>query len=132
MAFRVEGHALWTSQATEKSRHVALRSDLVDAIEARGGRPGHEQVSMGTESQMVSRDTGFESCENKNLTVGTDLENCAAAVADIKIFRAIEGNAGSNTHSLGVGGHGSVRSDPIHCPVKARRNVHLTTTVKSD
>src|SRR5580700_4194296 len=132
MAFHVEGNALRSSQATEKSRHVALRSDLVDAIKARGSRPGHEQVSMGTESQMVSGNAGLESCENKDLTVGTNLEDCAAAVADIKIFRAVEGNAGCNAHPLGVGGHSPVRSDPIDRPIKARRNVHLTSPVKGD
>ena len=41
----------------------------------------------------------------------------------IKIFRTIEGNAGSNDHPLWqpVGGHGPVRSDPIH-PVPSNRD----------
>src|SRR4029077_19692347 len=96
IAFRIEGHALGTSQTTEKSRHVALRCDLVNAIKTRSGRPGHEQVAMGAKSQMVCGNAWFESCEDEDLAVGANLENGAAAVADVKIVRAVEGNTCRN------------------------------------
>src|ERR1700730_2927089 len=87
---------------------------------------------MGTESQMISGDTWLKSSEDKDLTVGADLKNGPAAVADIKILRAVKGNAGSDAHTLGIGRHGPIRSDAVYGSIKARGNVHLTAWIESD
>src|SRR5271167_3400819 len=49
LTFRVERDALRPAQTAEKSRHVALRRDFVDAIETGSGWPGYEQISVRTE-----------------------------------------------------------------------------------
>ena len=87
---------------------------------------------MGAERQVISGDAWLESREDEDLAVGTDLENGSAAVADIKILPAVEGNPGRDTHAFGIGGHGPVRRDPVYGSIKARRNVHLSGTVKGN
>ncbi len=106
--------------------------NLVHGIETRGRGPGHEQVAVRTEGQVIGRDAGLDRGEDKNLTVFADLENRAAAIAYIKILGGIEGDPRRNSHALGVGGHGSVRRDPVHRAVEARGYVHLPGAVEGD
>src|SRR5580692_5734025 len=87
---------------------------------------------MRAKSQVISGNAGLQSGEDENLTVRTDLENGAAAVADIKILRAVEGHTRGNAHALGIGRHGSVRSDTVNRPIVTRGNVHLSSPVKGD
>src|SRR5579863_8512755 len=101
IAIHVESDALWAPQAAEERRHVALGSDLVNAIKTGGGRSGDEQVSTGAESQVVGGNAWLECGEDKDLAIRPDLENCTAAVADVKIFGAVESDSGCYAHALG-------------------------------
>src|SRR5208282_2999796 len=117
IAFDIESNALGPSQPAEKSRHAALRRDLVNAIKTGRGRSGHEQISLRAESQVVRGNAWLESCEYEDLAVGADLENSSATVSDIKILRAVEGNAGRDAHALGIRGHGAVGSNAVDVPI---------------
>src|SRR5712691_9566696 len=128
----VERETLRASQAAEKVGDGAVRVDAVDRIEARRGRPGHEEIPTGIERKVISRDARFERGENEGLPIARNLEDGSAAVADVKILRAVKSDPGRNPHALGVGRHGAVRSHTVDRPIVARGNVHLTLAVEGD
>src|SRR5271154_2654419 len=53
VASRVESHALRASEAAIKRVYRPLRIDSMYAVKARSGGPGHKQISVRTEDQMV-------------------------------------------------------------------------------
>ena len=61
--------------------------------------------------------------EDEDLAVASDLEDGSAAVADIEIAFAIEGDAGGDSHAFGVRGHRAVLGDAIDGAVVARGDV---------
>src|SRR5580698_2028103 len=69
IACGVKSQPLRTSQAAEERVHGPLRINLVDAIKARRGRPGHKQVALRTERKMVSRHTRLQSRKYKHLLI---------------------------------------------------------------
>src|SRR4029077_8579282 len=83
----IKRQSLWASEAAEKRRNAAVGIDLVHGIKAGGRGAVNKQVSVGTTCQVVSEHAGLDGGENKNLPVFANLENRAAAVADVKIFR---------------------------------------------
>src|SRR5260370_5814347 len=100
VAVDIKRQALRASQTAVKSRNAAMRVDLVHGIETRSRGTRDKQVSARPECQMVSGYAGFERGENKNLAIFADLENCPAAIADIKIFVGIKRDPGRNPHAL--------------------------------
>ena len=46
--------------------------------------------------------------EDEDLAVAPDLEDGSAAVADVEIALAVEGDAGGDSHAFGVRGHRAV------------------------
>ena len=109
----------------------SVRVDFVDAVEACAGR-GDEHIAVGSEGDVVRGNTRFERGEDENLAVAGNLEDGSAAVADIKILVAIEGDSGGDPHAFGVGRHGAVGRDFVDGFVVARRNVHLTLAVEGN
>src|SRR6185437_3640948 len=83
IALAIKRHTLRAPQAAVVSRDRAMRIDLVHRIKARSSRSCHEQITCGTDREMISRNTWFDSCEHKNLPVAGDFENCAATVTDV-------------------------------------------------
>ena len=112
--------------------HSPLRIDFVHGIKARGGRPGHKQIALRTECEVVRRDTRLQSGEHEHLLVGANLEDRAAAVAHIKILIPIKRDSRCDSHALGVGGHGSVRRYPIDRAVVPRGNIHLPLAIEGN
>src|SRR5579862_1301833 len=96
----VERESLRAPQPAEKHFDFSRRVDSVDAIEARSGGPGDEQLSRRTERQMVRGDGRLERRENENLSVGPDLENRAAAVAHVEAAVPIERDSGRDAHAF--------------------------------
>src|SRR6266849_5302865 len=84
------------------------------------------------EGEMIGRNAGLERSEYENLAVAGDLEDGPAAVAHIEVLSAVEGDAGGDTHALGIRGHGAVGSNTVYGAIMPRRDVHLAGTVKGD
>ena len=63
-----------------------MRIDLVHAVKAGCCGSGHEEIALRSEGEVIRGHTGFQSREHEDLAVARDLENSAAAVADIEIF----------------------------------------------
>ena len=101
----IERHALRPAQAAIEDFHLAVVGNAVDAIEARGGGAGDVEVAVRTERQMVGGDGRLERGEDEDLAVGADLENGAAAVADVEVVLAVEGDAGGDAHAFHVDRH---------------------------
>ena len=57
---------------------------------------------------MIGGDGRLQRGEHENLAVGADLENGAAAVADVEVVFAVEGDAGGHAHALDVDRHVAV------------------------
>src|SRR5579859_746744 len=120
VAFDIESQALRTSQSAVKHGHGSVRVDLINAVEAGRAGTGDEHVSVGAEREVIGSNARLERREHENLAVARDLENRSAAVADVEIFFAIEGNSGGDSHAFGVGGHGAIGRDFVDSLVVPR------------
>src|SRR6185503_6028818 len=88
------------SEPREKPVDFAVRRNAINGIEAGRGRPGHVQIIVETESEMIGGDARLERRENKNLFARADFENAAASIAHVKIAVAIERNTGRDAHTF--------------------------------
>src|SRR5215472_1117383 len=93
-----ESETLGPAQSTIEATDVARGGDAKNLVEARRGRAGHVEVTVGPESEMISCQARFQGRENKNLAVGMDLKNGSAAVAHVEVPTTVKGNAGGNAH----------------------------------
>ena len=85
---------------------------------------------MRAKGEVIRRNAGLQCCKHENLLVPRDLEDRAAAVADIQVLLAVKRDPSGDAHALGVSGHSSIGSHAIHRPVIARRSVHLSFAVE--
>src|ERR1019366_4260252 len=69
--------------------------------------------------------------EDKNLAVGADLEDRAAAVANIEVLHAVEGNSGGHPHTFDENGHVAVGRHLVHETVVAAGDVEHALGVES-
>src|SRR5579883_307955 len=122
-ALLVEGHALGPAEAAIEGLDFALAGNPVDGIEAGSGGAGDVEIAVGTKREVVGRDGGFQRGEDEDLAVGADLENGAAAVADVKVAFAVEGEAGGYTHAFDVNRHVAVGGDLVDETVVAAGDV---------
>src|ERR1035437_6882178 len=122
-ALLIEGHALRAPEAAVEGLHLALVRDAEYRVEAGGGGPGDVEIAVGTEGQVVGRDGIFLGGEDEDLAAGTDLEDGTAAVADIEIVFAIEGNSGSHAHAFHVHAHVAVGRDLVDEAIVAAGDV---------
>src|SRR4051812_48577673 len=129
-AFGVEGEPLRTTEAAVEGFDGAVRVDTVDGVETGDGRARHVEVTAGTEGKMVRGDAGLERSVDKYLAVARNLEDGAAAVADIEVFVVVEGEAGGDAHALRVGAHGAVGRNPIDGAVGARGDVEVAGAIE--
>src|SRR5215469_111227 len=81
---------------------------------------------------MVGGNAGFERGEHENLAVTGNLEDRAAAVADVQVFILVGSDSGGDSHAFGVGRHGAVAGYAVNRAVEARRDVHHSRAVKCD
>src|SRR5580692_1561971 len=132
VAGRVKSQPLRASQAAVKRVHSPLRIDSMYTVKTRCGRPGHKQVALRTESQVVCRDARLQSGKHEDLLVASNLKDGTAAVAYIEILVAIKSNSRGDSHPFGIRGHASVRSHAINCAVMPRRNIHLSLAIEGD
>src|SRR5260370_578693 len=103
IALYIKSQTLRTSQTAVEHGHGSLGVDFVDAVETGSAGAGDEHIAVGAEGDVIGGDARLQRREDKNLAVASDLENGSAAIADIEIFRGIEGNPGRDSHALGVG-----------------------------
>src|SRR5262249_22705561 len=129
---RAEGHNLTPYKRVEEHGAVVVRIDAINRIVARGGRPAHVQTLVGSESQMIGRNTRFEGREDEGLAVTGNLKDRAAAIANVEIVLAIEGDASRNAHAFGVRRHRPIGCDPVDRTVLSRGNVHLSFPIKGN
>src|SRR5216683_1723658 len=96
----IQSQALRPPEATEENAHIAALRDFVDAVKTGGRRPGNVQIAAGMKRQVISGDGGLERGKNKDLAARADLENRAAAVANVQIAVVIERDAGGDAHAF--------------------------------
>src|SRR3954471_21002889 len=89
-------------------------------------------MSIAAEREVIGRDARLQRCEDERLPLAVDLEDGAAAIADVEIFVLVERKSGSNTHALDIGGHVPVRRDFINRTLVTRGDVHLSSAVECD
>ena len=106
--------------------------DLVYAVETRSCGAGDKQITLRAEGEMIGGNAGLERGEDEHLLVAGNLENSAAAVADIEILFAVKSNSGGDSHAFGVGCHGAVGRHAIDGAVIARRSIHLALAIEGD
>src|SRR5262245_33593884 len=102
MTFNVETESLRAPKTCEEALDFSGWRYAIDRIEAGRRRSGHIKKVVEAECKMISSDTWFERRVDKDLFVGSDLENAAAPVADVKITVMIEGDTGSDTHPFRI------------------------------
>src|SRR5260370_8220593 len=96
----VERQALRAPEPAIENMHVASWRDAVNAIVAGSGRAGDIQIAARMKCQVIRGERRLQRGEHKNFTAGADFENRAAAIADVKIFRVIEGDACGDAHAF--------------------------------
>src|SRR5690242_19588918 len=79
----IERHPLRPPQPAGKRLHVSALRDSVNAVVARGRRPGHKQLTVRMKRQVIRGDRRLQGGEYENFPAWTDLENRPAAVADV-------------------------------------------------
>ena len=129
-ALLVERHALRAAEAAIEDLHFAFVRDAVDGIEAGGGGAGDVEVAIGAERQMVGGDRRLQRGENEDLAVGADLEDRAAAVADVEVLLGVEREPGGDAHALDEHGHVAVGRDLVDDAVVAAGNVEHALRVE--
>src|SRR5215469_1695465 len=82
---RVECHTLRTAEAAIERLDIAVIRDAIDTVEAGCGGTADVQMSIGSPREVVGGNRGLDGGVNENLPVWRDLENGAAAVADVKV-----------------------------------------------
>src|ERR1700676_1554763 len=72
------------------------------AIEAGGSGSANVEIFVRSEGEMVGRYRRFERGENVNLALPADLEDGAAAIADVQVAIRIEDDAGGHAHAFHI------------------------------
>src|SRR5882762_1862274 len=83
----VERQPLRTSKPAIKHGNIAALRDAINAIVARGSRPGHIQIAARMKRQVIRSQRRLQRRENEDLPARTNLENSSAAISDIQIFK---------------------------------------------
>src|SRR5260370_31285987 len=115
----IERQALRTPEPAIENMHVAASRDAIHAIIAGSSRPGDVQIAARMKRQVIRGERRLQRGEHKNLTAGADFENRATAIADIKIFRVIEGDARGDAHAFNPLLGAAIRRDPVNGAVVA-------------
>src|SRR5579884_120689 len=79
---------------------------------------------------MIGGDGRFERSEHVDLARAADFEDGAAAIADIKIFLAVESDSGCDAHALDEYRHIAAARDLIHNPVVTAGDIEDSLAVK--
>ena len=132
VACEVEGEALGASEMGEERGDDAVRIDLVHGVVGGGSGAADVEVSVGRKGQVIGGDAGFDGGKDKDLAVGRDFEDGAAAVADVEIAELVEGQPGGDAHAFGVGGQIARGREPIDGTVIARGDVEVSGCVEGE
>src|SRR5690349_2863837 len=93
IALHIERQALRTAKAAIEDCSCSVRIDGIDGIEAGSRRSGDIEIAIRPEGKMIGRNAGLERREDEDLTVARDLENGAAAIANVQVLLMIKGDA---------------------------------------
>ena len=85
-ALGIERQPLRTAKPAVENLRRPGRRDAVHRIEAGRGRPGHVQIAARPKRQVIGGDGRLQRGEDVDLALRADLENRAAAVADVQIL----------------------------------------------
>src|SRR6266403_2819433 len=96
----VESQTLRTSEPAIKHGNIAALRDAVNAIVARGSRPGNVEIAARMKSQVVRRERRLQRGHYTNFAARANFENRAAAVANVEIFGVIERDSGGDAHAF--------------------------------
>src|SRR5262249_22801540 len=99
-------------------------------IETRRRGTGHVKIAARPERHMVRGDRRFERSENEDLSCRADLENRAAAVADVEVALLVECQAGGDSHALDENRHVAIGRYLVHDPVHPAADVKRSLTVE--
>src|SRR5580704_5121691 len=128
----IEREALRPAEAAIEDVHFAVLGDAIDTVVTGGGRPAHVQFTAWVEGEMISGDGRFESGEDEDFALRTDLENRAAAVSDKQVAFRIEGEAGGDAHAFDPLLAAAVGRDAIDGAVMASGNEQVTFCVERE
>src|SRR4029077_7080665 len=106
----IQSEALRPAEATEENADITALRDSVDAVKAGGRRPRNVQIAAGMKCQVIRGDGRLKRGKNKNLAARADLENRAAAVANVQIAVVIKSNSRGDAHAF----------DPLLCAAIGR------------
>src|SRR6266403_6404457 len=89
----IERQTLRTSKPAIKHGNIAALRDAINAIVARGSRPGHIQITARMKRQVIRSQRRLQRRENEDLPARAKLENSSAAVSNVQMFRRVKRNA---------------------------------------
>src|SRR6266568_2410464 len=81
---------------------------------------------------MIGGYAGFEGGKDKNLAVGCDFEDCAAAVADVEIAECVKGETSGHAHALRISSEFARSRKTIHSAVMAGGNVEVPRGIEGE
>ncbi len=126
----VGGDSLGTAEAAKVDRRAAIGVDAMDAVVAGGGGAGDVESAIRTEGHVIGGDAGFESREDESLRIARDLEDGAAAIADVEIAAGVEGDGGGDSHAFCINGSGAFWRDAMNGALVAGGDVQITVGVE--
>src|SRR5260370_20304367 len=126
----IERQTLRAPEAAIENMHVASLRDAVNAIVAGSSRPGDVQIAARMKCQMIRGKRRLQRGEHKNFAAGADFENRAAAIADVKIFRVIEGDARGDAHAFNPLLGAAIRRDAVNGAVVAAGDEEVTVAIE--
>ena len=121
-----------SSQPAEKNTDVAALCDAMNTVETGGRRSGDVEIAIRMKRQVVSGDGRLKRCKNKNLPVRADLENGAAAVADVKIPSMVEGDPRGDTHAFHPLLGAAIRRNAMNGAVVAAGNEKISRAIQRE
>src|ERR1700722_11170640 len=104
----------------------------MDGFVGGGCGSADQQRAALAKGKVIGGDAGLECGEDEDLAGRGELEDGAAAVADIEKSIAIEGKSGRNSHTFGKHGFCTAGSDSIDRSLVARRDVEISFRIEGD
>src|SRR5665213_2550165 len=132
VSLAIECQALRAAKAAKKRADFALLIDAQDAVKTRCRRSGDKQFACGAERQVIGRDGRLDHGENKNLAVGINFKNCAAAVAYKKVSNRVEGDACRDAHTFHPQLRAAIRRDAMNRSIVAAGNIQIPVAVERE
>ena len=88
------------AEAAKEDADLASLRDAVHAIEAGCRRSRDVEIAVRVKRQVISGDGRLKRGKNKNFAASANLENRAAAVAHVQVFRMVERDPRGDAHAF--------------------------------